>query len=85
MPAHLSLDGHAREYEFPDLKSCSDVKCDENLFGSLKDLVVGSSEATMLDSKQIEHLQEELENQKSKVQAKDSSIQCFKSRIESKE
>ena len=32
MPPHLSLDGHAKEYDFPDLKNCQDIKCEENLF-----------------------------------------------------
>lgn len=32
MPPHLSLDGHAKEYEFPDFKNCPEIKCDENLF-----------------------------------------------------
>lgn len=76
MPAHLSLDGHPKELEFPDLKSCYDIKCDENLFESMGGSSTGSNldQVADIDDKQLESLQEELENHKCKVLAKDSSI-----------
>jgi hypothetical protein len=32
MPATLKVEGEPKEYEFPDLKGCADIKCDENMF-----------------------------------------------------
>lgn len=84
MPPHLSLDGHPKEYDFPDLKNCPDIKCDENLFDSLSSLTQENTEAG-LDIKQLENLQEELDNQKCKVMAKDQSIAVLKNRAEGKD
>jgi molecular chaperone GrpE (heat shock protein) len=82
MPPTLTIDGPSREHEFPDLKSCSEIKFDENLF---KDLGGSASDANIIDIKQIEILQEELDNCKNKLLVKDSSLQNFKNRMESKE
>ena len=71
MPAHLSLDGHAKEYEFPDLKNCTDIKCEDNLFSSLTNLNESVNAEAAIDTNQIEHLQEDLENHKSKMLAKE--------------
>jgi len=53
MPPTLILDGPNRENEFPDLKNCSEIKFEENLFKDLGNL---ASEANMIEIKQIEIL-----------------------------
>lgn len=86
MPPHLSLDGHPKELEFPDLKNCYEIKCEENLFESIGGgSNVNLDHAAIIDDKQLEHLQEELENHKCKILSKDSSISLLKNRIESKD
>ena len=44
-----------------------------------------SEQAAAIDDKQLEHLQEELENHKCKILSKDSSISLLKNRLESKD
>jgi hypothetical protein len=35
LPGHLTYEGAPKELEFPDLKTCSEIKCDENIFDSM--------------------------------------------------
>ena len=59
MPATLSLDGSSKEYDFPDLKNCPEIKCDDNLFADFGTQI--SSNPT-IDLKHLEQLQEDLDN-----------------------
>lgn len=82
----LQLDGAPKELDFPDLTRCTDIKSPENLFEGLNvDNDVTKMLKTDNDGAQLDHLQEELDNHKSKVLAKDSSISLLKNRIEGKE
>jgi hypothetical protein len=85
MTPKLTLEGSPKEFDFPDFSRCSDIQVPDNLFASFSE----SSPIAPLkgdeSAAQLEHIQEELENSKSKLLAKDSNISLLKTRLESKE
>lgn len=85
MTPKLSLDGSPKEYDFPDFSKCSDIKVPENLFQGISDSAPSSPIKGEENGAQLEQLQEDLDNLKSKVLQKDNNISQLKTRLESKE
>jgi hypothetical protein len=89
----LNLQGQPSELKFPDFTACSEIKCDTNIFESLSNMAIpgiGSVHSpadyvNTLDEKQLENMQEDLENQKSLVQAKELIVSQLRSRLDVKE
>lgn len=79
MPGTLSYESASKELELPDLRNCTDVKCEENLFGNLG---AASSDSSDLDVKQMESLTEEVDLLKCKLLSKDQLINTLKQKAE---
>jgi len=67
MPGSLVYESAAKEYVFPDLKQCFEIKCEENLF----DNIGSNHDGNELDLKQLESLTEEVDMLKCKLHSKD--------------
>ena len=85
MTPKLTLEGSPKEFDFPDFSKFSDIKVPDNLFSSFSDFTTSSPLKNDDSGVQIDQLQEDLENYKSKVLAKESNISGLKTRLESKE
>lgn len=87
----LSLQGQPFELKFPDFTSSTEIKCDTKIFESMGATLSGGGfsqsldQAHAIDEKQLENLQEDLENQKSLLQAKELIVSQLKSRLEVKD